>query len=265
LAKKTEARYQSADELSSDLKAVDTQAPDFIAVIRRAMDVVPATVARMFKRQRVSIGYVAVGIVVLALLAWGAWRWTRSTPHQPPPEAQRSYDRAVEAMREGAFFRASKLFQQAIDVDDQFALAYAGRAECLTELDSSDQAKSELIEAQDLIPDSSILPTADGLRFQAVTNTVKGNFTKAIESYQSIVAMASSSEKAYAFVDLGRAYEKNEEIEKAIEAYSQGKDLNPHYAAAFLRLGILQGRNAQYPEAYASFDRAYDLFDLDIE
>jgi serine/threonine protein kinase len=114
LAKKTEARYQSADELSSDLKAVDTQAPDFIAVIRRAMDVVPATVARMFKRQRVSIGYVAVGIVVLALLAWGAWRWTRSTPHQPPPEAQRSYDRAVEAMREGAFFRASKLFQQAM-------------------------------------------------------------------------------------------------------------------------------------------------------
>ena len=264
LAKKTEARYQCADELSSDLEAADIQAPGFMPSIRRLIVMLFAALGWLFKRPGLSIGYVAAG-VVLAFLALGVWRWTHVTAHQPPPEAKRSYDRAVEAMREGAFSRAGKLFKQAINIYPQYALAHAGFAECLTELDSSDQAKNELIDAQGLLPDPSVLPTVDGLRWQAITNTVKGNFAKAIESYQSIASMAAPEEKAYAFVDLGRASEKNEDLEKAIDAYRRAKDLDPHYGAAFLRLGILQGRNGQYQDAYASFDQAYKMFDLDTE
>ena len=48
-----------------------------------------------------------------------------------------------------------------------------------------------------------------------------------------------TAEKAYALVDLGRAFEKNEQLDKAIESHQEASKLDPHYAAAFLRSGIV--------------------------
>ena len=76
------------------------------------------------------------------------------------------------------------MLQQAIQEDDQFALAHARLAECWNELDFSDKAKDKLIRAKDLVPERSVLPQVDGLKLQAVTNTVQ-EFGKAVEDYQS--------------------------------------------------------------------------------
>ena len=123
-----------------------------------------------------------------------------------------------------------------MQADDQFALAHARLAECWTELDSSDKAKDELIRATDLVPDRSVLPQIDGLRLQAVTNTVQRDFGKAVEDYRSLASSVPATEKAYALVDLGRAYDKFEQPDKAIEAFQEATRLDSSYAAAFLRL-----------------------------
>src|SRR5205807_823047 len=146
------------------------------------------------------------------------------------------------------------------------ALAHARLAEAWTELDYGDKAKDELIRAKDLVPDLGVLHRVDSLRLQAVTDTVKGdNFAKAVEDYQALVSSVPAKERVFAFVDLGRAYEKNEQPNKAIETYQEATKLDSHYAAAFLRLGITHGRRQHYKEAYAALDEAFKSFDISNE
>ncbi|MEP6708338.1 MAG: serine/threonine-protein kinase, partial [Pyrinomonadaceae bacterium] len=206
LAKKPEERYQTADEMIVDLRAaqvgLERRGSDrtITRLISPAVGTRPSgalgTLSDIFKRPRLPIGYVAAGLVILAALSFGMWRVTRARPHQPSAETQRLYDRAVDAMREGAFFKATKILQQAVQDDDLFALAHARFAEAWTELDSSDKAKDELIRANDLVPDRSVLTQIDALRLQAVTDTVKRDFGKAVEDYQALAAKVPGAEKA---------------------------------------------------------------------
>lgn len=170
LAKKPEARYQSADEFFAELQSVrtDLRSPALDRTVTRLISPAAgtrptgtlATLSDIFRRPRLSVGYVSVGLLIAAVLGFGWWALTRPRPHQPTPEAQRLYGLAVDALREGAFFKSSKILQQAVQEDDRFALAHARLAEAWTELDFSDKAKDELIRAGDLVPDRSILPNS---------------------------------------------------------------------------------------------------------
>ena len=157
LAKKPIDRYQSADEMAEDLADVRS---GFAATAE--MRVIPrlshasgerptgaiATLSDIFRRPRISVGYVVAGVVAVALIGILLWWLTRPTIHEPTPEAKKLYDLGVTAMREGAFFKSSKLLQQATDYDGRFALAHARLAEAWMELDFSDKAKDELIRAR---------------------------------------------------------------------------------------------------------------------
>ena len=275
LAKKPPARYQTADEIGAALESAQAnlQTTGSDRTVTRLMPQAPGThptgalgtLSDIFKRPRISIGYVAAGLIIASLLTFAIWRVTRARPHQPTAEAQRLYDHAVDALRSSAFFKASKLLQQAANVDDRFALAHARLAEAWTELDYSDRAKDELIRANELVPDRSVLSQADGIRLDAITNIVKSDFGKAIENYRALSASAPDAEKAFAFVDLGRAYEKNDQLDKAIESYVEASKHDPHYATPFLRLGVTYGRRQKFADAFAAFDQAYQLFDLSSE
>ncbi|MBC8029925.1 MAG: tetratricopeptide repeat protein [Pyrinomonadaceae bacterium] len=275
LAKKQEERYQTADELIADLDLLQTEmhgqgsghtvtrliAPSAVTQPASAL----ATLSDIFKRPRVSVGYALAVALLISVGILGYWLLTRSRPHTPNAGAQRWFDLGVTALREGAHHKASKLFEEAIKEDDQFALAHARLAEAWSELDYTDKAKDELIRAADLVPDRSILPQVDGFRLQAVTDTVRRDFAKAIESYRSIVSDLSEPERPHAYVDLGRAYEKNEDLVKAIESYLEATKRNPHYAAAFLRLGIVYGRHQDIPKAELAFDEALRLYQLSTD
>jgi tetratricopeptide (TPR) repeat protein len=275
LAKKPTDRYQSADEMAEDLADVRT---GFAATSE--MRVVPrltsrgsgaqptgalATLSDIFRRPRISVGYVVAGLVAVALIGILGWWLTLPTVHQPTPEARRLYDLGVNAMREGAFFKSSKLLQQAVATDDRFALAHARLAEALTELDLPDDAKNELLIAQGLVPNRAALSVVDSLRMQAISNTVTRDFPAAVENYRRLVSTVPANEKAFALVDLGRAYEKGEQLEQAIGAYRQATEIDPHNAAAFLRLGVALGRAQKYQEAENALKQANDRFDTSNE
>ncbi len=275
LAKKPEARFQTADEIIAALDSAQSreQTNGSDRTVTRLISPAPgthqtgalATFSDIFKRPRLSIGYLAAGLLIVIVALFVIWLLTRPRLYPPTEQGQRSYNQAVEAMRQGAFFRASKILQQVVQEESKFALAHARLAECWTELDSSDKAKDELIRSKDLVPDASALPKVDGLRLQAVNDTVQREFGKAVEDYRVLASAVTANEKAYALVDLGRAYEKSEQPDNAIETYQEATKLDSHRAAAFLRLGVLQGRRSRYAEAYASLDQAYKLFDTDTE
>ena len=275
LAKKPEFRYQTADEFAADLQTLfsDSQAQHLDRAVTRIIppsaEKLPtgtlATLSDIFRRPRLSVGYLSVGLILAVAIGVAWWALTRPRPHQPTVEAQRLYNLAVDALREGAFFKSSKILQQAIQDDDRFALAHARLAEAWTELDYSDKAKDELIRAKDLVPETSVLEELDALRLQAITDTVRRDFAKAVESYRSLAAKVPDSEKAFAFVDLGRAYEKNEQPDKAVESYQEATKRNSRYAAAFLRLGVALRRTQKYADAEKALDQAHKIFDVSNE
>ena len=275
LQKKPDARYQTAEEMLADLRSLhsDLEESNMDHAVTRLVPPPAGTRATgtlaalsdIFRRPRISVGYVVATVVLVGVLGFAGWWLTRPKPYEPKPEAKRLYDLAVNGLREGAFFKSSKILQQAVADDDSFALAHARLAEAWTELDFSDKAKDELIRANDLVHDRSILPPVDAVRLQAITDTVKRDFPSAVKNYGQIANQVPETEKAFALVDLGRAYEKNEKQEDAIASYQEAARRNPRYAAAFLRLGVALRRNRKFAEAENALNEASRLFDMSNE
>jgi serine/threonine protein kinase/Tfp pilus assembly protein PilF len=274
LAKKREARYQTTEELRADLARVRATLRDRThtegdalptKLISRA-SLTPRTTSALntlsvtLRQPRFSAAFLALLVVSVGLGVWAAVRfWPRSS-HQPPAEALRWYETGVSALRDGTYQNASKALETAVSLDDRFALAHARLAEAWMELDYTDRAKDEILRVRSLAPDYSQLPALEGLYLQAVTDTVERKFNSAIEAYQRIAAQAPEAEKAYAYLDLGRAYEKNEQFDRAIESYTEATNRNPQAAAGFLWLGILHGRKQNLASARTAFDAAEKLY-----
>jgi tetratricopeptide (TPR) repeat protein len=86
------------------------------------------------------------------------------------------------------------------------------------------------------------------------------DFATAIESYRQLARQSPENEKAQVYMDLGRAYENNDEPEKAIESYLEVTRRAPSNAAAFLRLGILYSRQQKMASAQEALQKSETLY-----
>ena len=267
LAKKPDARFQTADEMIEALDSaranIETQGDRTVTrLISRALATQPtgalATFSDIWTRPRLSVGYVAAALVAIAALIFGVWYLTRPKPHKPTAEAQRLYDAGANALRAGSFFQASKALELAVRSDDQFALAHARLAEAWMELDYSDRAKDELLRVGELTPDRSLYTPVEGLYLDAITSIVRRDFPKAIAAYSEIARV--QPDQSHVYVDLGRSYEKNNQLDKAVESYVTAVNRDPQNATPFLRLGVLYGRQHKVPEANSAFDKAETIY-----
>ena len=161
-------------------------------------------------------------------------------------------------MRNGAFLQATGALEQAVATDEKFALAHARLAEAWWELDYADRAKDELLKVQSLTPGGSRVAESDSLYIEAINATVSRNFSGAIAAYSTLAQL--SPEEPQVYVDLGRAYEKNEQPRKAIESFLEATQRNPQYATAFLRIGSLYARQLDQANALNAFDRADTIY-----
>jgi serine/threonine protein kinase/Tfp pilus assembly protein PilF len=265
LAKEPGGRYQSAGEL---LSALCTARPDSQGEGRAATRPHPVksrtSVARLkttlpivVKRPRVFIP--AVVAAVAALLFFFVIVPKR-TPHRPSPDAVYWYGVGTRALDDGGYYGASKALERAVIADDGFALAHARLAEAYTELDNADKARDEVLRAGLLVSEQAPMQPSQALYLQAITNTVLRDFAPAVESYRQIARQLPEGEKAQVYFDLGRAYENNDETEKAVESYEEAVRLAQTNAAAFLRLGILYGRQQKSERAREAFRRAEALY-----
>ncbi|HKG61665.1 MAG TPA: protein kinase [Pyrinomonadaceae bacterium] len=258
LAKHPDARYQSAKELLSDLRELRAALPpdDTVSGPTQVLSLTPTrrsfwnTVSRVARQPRYFLLALAVPLIVLFVLSL-----MYRPPHQPSLEAVRHYEKGTRALRNGAYFEASQALEQAVVADDKYALAHARLAEAYTELDRSDDARHEVFLAKSTARDQRMEKSAD-LFLQAITSTVARDFAKATAIYQQITAQALAEEKGAAFLDLGRAYEKNGETDQAKKSYQQAAILAPHDGAAFLRLGMLCSREQELDDAQKAFQNA---------
>lgn len=263
MAKDVDARYQSAEALLADLnklKASLSIGSGLLTIPPRSSTVMTA-VTRAWERKPVRIAVfvlpILIALIAAIILVPRIWR---PALHQPTAEAKTWYDQGIDAMRAGTYYQASKRLEKSIELDDRYALSHARLAETYLEINSTEKAQEELLRAMSLAPDRSALASADAAYFDAVAATARRDFPGAVDYYRKILDQAPNLEKANAYVDLGRAYEKNENLDKAIESYLEATKRNPQAPAGFLRVAILYSRRGDSASADAAFKTAEKLY-----
>ena len=275
LAKKPDERYQSADELLDDLReslaiplrqgSLRTQSIQIKGEPRISDKSIWIEMSlEQLRRSRWTALFILIALAAPLYLglAWARnWRPFRPSAYQPSPAAARWYDKGIQSMRDGDYYQASQALKTAVDADGKYVLARARLAEALTELNYNDLAQKQLSEVYLAVRDRSALPEAEALYLEAILNVAARKFPEAIKNYSRLAQVAPAKDAAYAHFDLGRAYEKNDETDKAIEEFSTVTRLDQQSAAAHLWLGILYGVRLQDQEkAETSFAEAERLY-----
>lgn len=264
MAKEIEARYQTASAMLEDLYKLRGSLAGSSQMLTRPLTLdhrpapMTAAVTKAWQRKPVRVGLFLAPILIVGIFL--GLRFWHPASHQPSAEAKSWYDRGTDAIRAGTYYQASKSLEQSIKIDDGYALAHARLAETYVEVDYPDKAREELLYAISLVPDRSALGSRDAMYLAAIESTVRRDFAGAISSYEKIAQQASASEKSSAYLDLGRSYEKNENLEKAIESYTKAATGDPSSAGAYLRLAILLGRRQDLKAADEAFDKAETLY-----
>lgn len=268
IEKKVEARYQTAAEFIEDLQKVlptldsdgyrKARSTDSLTKARTASVSALTTITEPFRRPGPNLGIFILAILAVGLLTWGIVRWWRFSQREPAAAAKEWYRKGTDALRNGAFLQASRSLEQAVTADPKYAFAHARLAEAWLELDSSDKAKDEMLMSQSLVEDRSSLPQKDALYLQGMNAVVTRDLPTAINAYSELVKL--SPDDASAWVDLGRAYEKHEETQKALDCYLEANKRDAQYATGFLRAGTMYARQGNEAEAAAAFDRAEPIY-----
>ena len=258
LAKEPDGRYQSADELRDQLLAVQSLRHELGTASTK---VYPAPSKTPTWRDRVKRPeyWIPIAAAVLLLGSVGLWatRNRRTADTSQQSAAQTWYVRGTQSLRDGAYFAARKTLEQAVKDNPRFALAHARLAEAYMELDVTDLAAQEMLRAEDGRQD---LSEVDGLRLSAIKATVQRDFPTAVQTYQTLQQRLGTQENID--VDLGRAYERNNQTDKAIQSFERATQINSEDAAAFVHLGKLYGRRHEADKALAAFTRAEALYEL---
>ncbi len=255
LAKKSEARYQTADDLLDDLNALSSEpTPARRARWRPSMAWLSS---RTTVRTSVLVAFALILVAILSVVWISNWR---KRSFEPSPEAKRQYDAGMQALHNGSYLKASKLFERSIEQDKEFPMAHARLAQTWMELDYQGKATDEMLRVTELVPNMSA-PALDVLYLQAINSMVRRNYQGAVENFEEIVRRVPEAEKAPAYAEVARAYQWARQVDRAASAYEEVTRRDPQAAAAFVRLGGIYGQRQQNDKAIAAFDKAQSLYD----
>lgn len=202
----------------------------------------------------------SVGVGLTLAFAVGLWLWLHH-PYQPPTLALQWYRRGVEALHSMTYESARRRFQQAVDADPRFALAYASLARAYDELDYSDRAKDSMLRASALAQQTR-LSTADSRELRALEFMVSRDYKDAAPLLQQIEKEASPQERPAAALETGWLAQLENDTGRAEAAYERAVKMDPRYAAAKLRLGVILGRRGGKDDlALQEFSEAETLYD----
>ncbi len=205
---------------------------------------------------------VAACLAVISVAGWFGWRTWRQPGGVISPEAMSWYQKGTEAIHAGSYFSATKALERAIQVDPRFTLAHARMAEAWAELDAIEKAEHEMVLANNPEGNRATVSAMDRRHVEAILLIVAREFPKAIDRYRQMLASAKESDKQELLLDLGRAYEKDDKFDKALEEYEPAAKGPPKSAPALLRMAALlsQRQDKSKEQAGAAFDEAEALY-----
>ena len=250
LAKEPAERYQTAAALLEDLES----ARHTLATPATEPAAPPAPVRPAWRRY-----LVPACACLAAAAAAGAFFWL-GRGREPDPQALRWYQEGANAIRDGTYFKAANALDRAVAIDPGFALAHARLADASDELDDATRAREEMLKA--VVPGGprSRLSRLDDLAVEAIRRTLTNDAAGAVAVYGALLSRSPESEKAAVYLDLGRACEKAGRPGQARASFLEAARRSPQYAAAFLRLGVLDRRAQRVADAEKDFSQAESLY-----
>jgi tetratricopeptide (TPR) repeat protein len=243
-------RFQSAEEVVGAIRALTPST-------RFGTAEMPVPVPWPFLTRRAFLG-----VVVTVAVASAAWFWidgrSRALP-APPDSARGWYEVGVAHMRQGTYASARSAFGEALTLFPDYVQAHARLAEANDALGDERRAKDELLQVHRLVPDASRLEAEDRLRLDAAEALILRDYDRAIDSYRQLALRRPTD--AGARLDVGRAEEAAgaKQRDAATDDYAAAIGLDAQYAAAHLRLGVLQA-NARQAKGLESIDEAIRLY-----
>jgi tetratricopeptide (TPR) repeat protein len=187
---------------------------------------------------RAAAALLVVLAVVIGLSTWAL------RPYQPPPAALDWYRQGVDALNSMTYEKARKALEQSVSADPAFALAHASLARAYQELDYYDLATASMLRAVRLARETR-LSGADQRKMRALDLLVSREYDRAVPLLQEIEASADARDKPAAALETGWLAQQREKTDEAAAAYERAVALNPGYAAAKLRLGLIVGRRGR--------------------
>lgn len=268
ISKKPGDRYQDVAGMIEDLGAAGSGVRSAAGAVTASLSAAPTVVLPVFSRLKLFLGQRRLYIVILLIMAFGAVailtqeRWRGLFSSRSASRVRPSYNEGVAAVRSGNYYKAGKLLEDAIRSDERFPMAHARLAEVWVELGYEDKATNEILRVTELTPAFSNLSQLDTLYLQAIAAAVRRNYKGAVDNNLEIVGLVPADDKKYAYFDLGRAYEKNEQTDEAIHALEEVVRLDENFMAAYLKLGTLYGRRQETDRATSAFSNAERLYSI---
>ncbi|MBA2260458.1 MAG: protein kinase, partial [Acidobacteria bacterium] len=250
LAKHADDRFKSADELLGALRVLSETS-------RLEPGPLPRTGSRAWpwlrksRWARVTVGGVAVAASI------GLWSW-RLPEGAPDPAAADWYRRGTDAIRDGAYHGARLALNEAIKAAPAYAPPYIRLAEAEAELDDPESAQRALLKVDELVPIEARLPVEHRQRFRAVRAMLLRDVDRAVREYE-LLAVERPRDPGV-LLDLGRAQDAAGQSTAARITYEKALEIDPQYAAAHLRRGMILSLEGQTDEALAEFATAERLY-----
>lgn len=264
LEKEPAARYVSAAALAEDLEQFCADRP----IVARSIGL--TTRAWRWSRRNpvvaaLAICSLALSLVVLAQLPRGEKKLTRN------PEALALYTKGSEMMRQpmvstAPLEEAQHLFERAIALDPQFALAHARLSRVHSMLYAyfspeevhKQRAKSEVEEALRLDP-----KLGDGHLARAIyLSRVERNYDTALKEFDS--AQTALPNDPYVYHARAHALMRRGKFQEAIADYERATELDPTNWNMFDALGNAYLAMHMYSAAEHAKKRAFELVDTKL-
>ena len=199
-----------------------------------------------------------VGAMFLVCAAWGGLSWWRTRQYyRPGAQAERWYQTGLASLREASYLKATRELENAIAQDSRFVMAHARLAEAWSNLDFDGTAQREMLVASS---GEGRIPPVDRMYLDAIRATLTRDFAGALNLYRKILDRLPESDKAAGYVDLGMAYERAGDPQRALQSYKKASALNSDNPAPYLRAGMLESRLNQVQQAQQAFGRAEALY-----
>lgn len=243
LQKSKEARFQTVSEMAAALRSPVASPP---AAIREGW---------------FSFRHAAFIVASILVLTPAGWWLSRPRESDPPPAAARWYQQGLEELRDGTWYGAARALESATRAEPGFALGHARLAEAWTELDSPEKAQRELLLAKRGAGGWRRRSPAVELTIAAIADIVLRDYTAAAGNYRRLLKEAAPEAQAGVWVDLGRAQDKANNSDAAVDSFTQAARLDPHHAAAWLLRGIVRGRKGKFALMEEDFKKAQAIYE----